>query len=507
MVRVQFKVLVSAMCALALVACPASTDGGSGDDDSSTTTQGTTTGGVDVSDDATGRATGAATEGTTATGETTGETTVTGDTTGQPGDVIPVSKPSEWITDVSRVPRGLHSTWEEDPSTSVTFMWTTTDLDTEAYVPKVWMVPEAELQDGKMAYRDDWVHEGWGFTYKQSIAGIDVTDEEFVIWSVQVTGLDPKTRYRYRVGTWDTFDKASASFSGQSLSQFWAFDTGHEKGDRSEYSFVMAGDSRGGTSDIVKNMPWIQKLDVNMWFFNGDMTNGGSQPEWDSWFAAMQPVLGRRVLMPVQGNHEIFHDLYYNQFALPIGTEELPEELIEHAWSVDYGNVHFIGLDSNTEALVEEQLAWLEADLAAASTDPDIDWIIAMMHHAPYSACTVHGSTPRVQEHFVPLFDAYGVDMVFAGHDHNYERSVPIRNGQKTTQDDGTVYVVAGSFFAPGYTNGNKWWTAVSFHGDIGNLVVMRVDGNTLELTAWPGNGGPEKPGSQPLDTYTLTKE
>ena len=155
---------------------------------------------------------------------------------------------------------------------------------------------------------------------------------------------------------------------------------------------------------------------------------------------------------------------------------------------------------------MKEQLDWLESDLAQATQDPDIDWVIALFHHAAYSASN-HGSTGRVQKDFVPLFDKYEVDFVFNGHDHNYERTVPIRNDAKANEGEGTVYVVAGGFYSPGYNNGTDWWTVVSHHGDIRNFVVVEIEGKTAKLTAYDGNGGPgTTPKGYELDTYTLTK-
>jgi 3',5'-cyclic AMP phosphodiesterase CpdA len=203
--------------------------------------------------------------------------------------------------------------------------------------------------------------------------------------------------------------------------------------------------------------------------------------------------------MPVQGNHEVFANVYYKQFALPV-MPGLPPEYIEHAWGLTYGNIHIVGLNSNTQTVVEEQVAWLDAHLAQVSVDPEIDWIIALMHHPPYSSSSVHGSTTRLQEHWVPIFETHGVDLVFSGHDHAYERSHPIRGTQVMEDGAGVVYVVAGGFGSPGYSNGTSWWTVTSTHGDVGNYVVTEFKGKSVTLTAY------DITGKQVLDTFTLTK-
>src|SRR6202044_3025269 len=74
------------------------------------------------------------------------------------------------------------------------------------------------------------------------------------------------------------------------------------------------------------------------------------------------------------------------------------------------------------------QTRWLESTLQAASGDPNVDWIIVQMHQdALSSAKNGNGSDKGIREAWLPLFDRYGVDLVLCGHDHDYERSWPVR--------------------------------------------------------------------------------
>jgi Calcineurin-like phosphoesterase len=77
-----------------------------------------------------------------------------------------------------------------------------------------------------------------------------------------------------------------------------------------------------------------------------------------------------------------------------------------------------------------EQLAWLEETLA----NTDAKWKLAAPHHPPY-ASGFHGSNAATREAFVPLFERYGVQIVFSGHEHDYQRTDPI---------NGVTYVVSG---------------------------------------------------------------
>lgn len=94
------------------------------------------------------------------------------------------------------------------------------------------------------------------------------------------------------------------------------------------------------------------------------------------------------------------------------------------------GPAAVVVLDS-TRADDPAQRAWLEDTLSTT----DATWRIVALHHPPYSAGW-HGSSGNVRAAFEPLFSRYGVRLVLAGHDHDYQPSEPV---------DGTTYVVSGA--------------------------------------------------------------
>jgi hypothetical protein len=94
--------------------------------------------------------------------------------------------------------------------------------------------------------------------------------------------------------------------------------------------------------------------------------------------------------------------------------------------------------------------------------------------------------------------DADSVDLDLAGHDHDYERTKPMRgNTPGITNADGTIYIVCGSAGAPLYPSGSDFWTATS-EGTY-SFAIMRVRQGLISLNAYRQDG-------TMLDTAMLTK-
>jgi hypothetical protein len=120
-------------------------------------------------------------------------------------------------------------------------------------------------------------------------------------------------------------------------------------------------------------------------------------------------------------------------------SEEIDAELAllgtpSRYYTTSHGPVDFFYLDSNEPGLFgpgsSEQLDWFD-DALGASTNV---WKVVCIHHPPYSSGW-YGSTPGEADKLSPILRRHAVDLVLSGHDHHYERTVPI---------DGTTYVVSG---------------------------------------------------------------
>jgi hypothetical protein len=145
----------------------------------------------------------------------------------------------------------------------------------------------------------------------------------------------------------------------------------------------------------------------------GDNLLTGSQPsDFDKDFALpYKPLLDAGVLFYASlGNHDNTNERFYKPFNMTDATY----------YTYKKGHVRFFVLDSNY--MDPKQTAWVETQLRAAGNG---DWKICYFHHPLYSSAKSHGPDADLRKVLEPLFVKYGVDVVFAGHDHVYERVLP----------------------------------------------------------------------------------
>jgi hypothetical protein len=213
------------------------------------------------------------------------------------------------------------------------------------------------------------------------------------------------------------------------------------------------------------------------------------QPEWEDFFDALEPVVQSVPIVSAHGNHEVMAINYFAQFAMP-GDEE--------NYGLDYGPLHLTVLnDSPTDSTdIQGKVAtFLQTDLTAHDSQP---WKFVMHHRPAYSSATAHGSDPMLQATFGPIFDQHHVDLVLNGHDHDYERSKPLKAGAVQADPSmGTVYIVNGGMGAELYDNGTNFFTATSMK--VHSAMVLHIRGKQLTLDAFDPTGAP-------VDSYQITK-
>lgn len=334
----------------------------------------------------------------------------------------------------------------------------------------------------------DWVGEKKDrkptFANKQEHKGMHLLHE------VRIDGLEANTAYYYRVETVDD--------QGRRLwSDVLSFQTAPAAGE--PFAFAVISDTQGNpkVSGQVAAHAWA--LRPNFLLHPGDLVSTGTvKAQWlNHFFASMKPLLERVAFFPVLGNHERDARFYYDYMSLPDP---------EYYYTFTYSNVQFFMIDSNRNVGPgSEQFMFLERELKKSRAQ----WKIVCYHHPAYTSDendygdTWSGPSTRGDlrtRKLVPLFDQHGVDIVWNGHIHSYERTWPLRENHATSPGNGTVYMVTGGggggLETPGPIRPFFQNTVKRGH----HFCYVAVNGKTLELKSYDLAG-------QLFDTTTIQKQ
>jgi 3',5'-cyclic AMP phosphodiesterase CpdA len=281
--------------------------------------------------------------------------------------------------------------------------------------------------------------------------------------TVKIRGLSAGLQYYYAVVSDET---------ESSLYSFWTTFPQNET-----IRFAVYGDSQGDwdnwqTVSLVAQA--IEKEKPAFVLKTGDLVdNGRNLCYWIDFFTASS-FLHNSTLYPVLGNHENYSHWFFSFFSLPFN---------ERWYSFENGPVHFIGLDSNRRDRYRlVQYFWLFHDLQTHSQS----FTVVFFHHPLYSSGE-HGNTTCLQRIWAPMFERFHVDIVFNGHDHDYERSIV----------DGVTYIVTGGGGSHLYDVGHSPWTVYSektYH-----YCLLTVNSSKLTFEA-------KKPDGSVFDSFLLTR-
>jgi len=268
---------------------------------------------------------------------------------------------------------------------------------------------------------------------------------------ITLSHLRPNTLYYYKVRN-GTSAKEGTFFTG--IPQ----DT--------PFRFAVYGDSRSNPGMHQKIAQGVLAQNPDFILHVGDIVPDGSKPnKWKGhFFNPLSEVISHIPIFPSFGNHEKGSEFYFRYFSLPqgswVGKSGFSERKGRHneSWySFDYGNSHFVALDSNSEyKRGSKQYRWLRRDLRKSKAK----WKFVFFHHPPYNSGS-HKSLLPLRDALTPLFRRYGVDMVFSGHAHTYERTYPIKACVKPKSHP-IVYVVTGGGGAKLHKITPGLWTANS---------------------------------------------
>jgi Calcineurin-like phosphoesterase/Purple acid Phosphatase, N-terminal domain len=349
-------------------------------------------------------------------------------------------------------PEQIHLTWGEDPSRVVVVSWASA---AQAINPRVHVGHSPSFGRTVHAVQR---------TYTDGLNGQTV-----FTYHARIDGLYHGTLHHYAV-TADNDRNASQPFSA-------TFRTAPHG--RASFRWTSYGDLATPVTSWVLSYPQskfavaaVEQFQPLFHLLNGDLCyanlNPAAQPAvWADFGNNNQTSAANRPWMPCVGNHEIEFEngaqgftSYLTRYTLPDNGTAFPGRW----YSFRIGTAVFISLSaddvifqdggafvagpaaltpaaSTGNAPIEPgtsfyihgysqgaQTRWLEKTLREASEDDGVDWIIVQMHQdALSSSKTGNGSDLGLREAWLPLFDRYGVDLVVCGHDHDYERSFPVR--------------------------------------------------------------------------------
>jgi hypothetical protein len=226
----------------------------------------------------------------------------------------------------------------------------------------------------------------------------------------------------------------------------------------------------------------------------------------DRWARDVQRYSTSVPLMVTPGNHEWAQGDKIGSYK---GRFSLPDDRREDYYSFSYGPVHVVALPERYVPMRpgSEFLRWLAADLQASRARPGVVWVVAFGHRPFYSSGRRHGPDPRYRSDVLPVLQRGGVDVVFSGHEHNYERTLPLRGGKPAAgsphgweQGRGVAFVVTGGGGARVYDDYGPWqpWDAV--RRVTHQHVRVDADDRMLRVTAQSDDGDRDR-----IDEFTIT--
>ncbi len=194
-----------------------------------------------------------------------------------------------------------------------------------------------------------------------------------------------------------------------------------------KFNFVTAGDFGCG-DEPNRTIDGMIKKNPEMMIALGDLAYNKSAA---CWLNSIIPLENNSTVKIEFGEHDITskmnrYNAYMNHF-----------NLTKPYYSFNYQNVHFLAMATAKNSVIpyrygSEQYNFVQDDLKNAHNNESIDWIIVYTFRPLYSSVTEHYGDDVLPKTFHTLFDKYGVDVVLQAHNHNYQRTFPLKYNESS---------------------------------------------------------------------------
>lgn len=339
-----------------------------------------------------------------------------------------------------------------------------------------------------------------------SVQELNTGSGTLYVYTAALTGLEPGSAYEYRAGYEDSrtgWHKLPAAQPDSFKALIFP------DSQSSDYS---------GWRKLAQTA-YSKNEDAAFFINMGDLVdNGYDFSQWRAWFNSVTPMIENIPFAPVMGNHETYNmdwqiappTPYLMLFNLPENGTDANKNLY---YSFDYGDVHFVVLNTQTDEmadlnpdLMQQQLNWLRSDLAGTQSK----WKIVLMHKDilryaftdrpnNFDPASIQ-FTPWAQQ-LMPVFEEYNVDAVLTAHLHTYRRRVPLKGFKPN--NTGITYILTGVAGSVRYANlwqRNPADAALAPQPEDANYITLSKTPQILTFKAFLPDG-------TEFDTVTITKE
>ena len=287
---------------------------------------------------------------------------------------------------------------------------------------------------------------------------------------LKADGLEPGQRYFYRIKS-----------AGRTLVEDELVATVSPP-EEQKLSFFVLGDSGVGNDEQYEVFDRMKENylqdDVDFLVHVGDVHQGDGARYDRIYFDVYADLLKKFNWFLSVGNHDTYTDNaapYLDDFYLPTNNPDSTERYYSYRWA----NTYFISLDSNLPRHKgTPQYEFLQEALESEEQKSAL-WTVVFFHHPPYCEYwPAWGGDETIQEHWLPLFEEFGVDLVLNGHTHAYERG-SLNN---------TTYVISGGG-GGGLDGYARDYEHIELSTGIHHFSRVDIDKGTLKFQAIDRNG------------------